>query len=74
MFASAVYMIGHGAGIVVMAAFWLTLIALGVSSAARALAERRDEAAPRRDVGRRSAAESDHLDLAGYDLSRRHSR
>jgi hypothetical protein len=43
MFASAVHMIGAGA--VVMAVFWLTLLILGVSSAARALSERRDKAA-----------------------------
>jgi hypothetical protein len=64
MFASAVHMIGAGA--VVMAVFWLTLLILGVSSAARALSERRDKAAPLRDVGDRSAAAGD-LDPAGDD-------
>ena len=73
MFASAVHMIGHGAGVVVMAAFWLTLLVLAASSGARALSERRDGAASRRDVGDRSA-EADDVDLAGYDPRRRRPR
>ena len=46
MLASTVTMIGHGAGVLVMAAFWLTLIGLALASGARALAERREERTP----------------------------
>ena len=63
MLASTVDMIGHGAGVLVMAAFWLTPIVLAVSCGARALSERREERAPARrrapgrDRGPRAAPE-----------------